>query len=91
MYEENDKKGLGKYVPLIKDSPVWPVIFDANRTVLSLPPIINGAHSAVGFGGGGGGDMGAGGGGGGRVVGLVWCGVVRNRSGLGGGYGVRWW
>ncbi|GMH34309.1 hypothetical protein BSKO_02143 [Bryopsis sp. KO-2023] len=45
-YLENDKK-LGKYVPLIKDSVVYPVIYDANRTVLSLPPIINGAHSAI--------------------------------------------
>lgn len=35
-------------MPIIKDSVVYPVIYDANRTVLSLPPIINGAHSAVG-------------------------------------------
>ena len=26
---------------------MFPVIYDANRTVLSLPPIINGAHSAI--------------------------------------------
>lgn len=45
-YLENDKK-LGKYVPIIQDSPVYPVIFDAKRRVLSLPPIINGAHSAI--------------------------------------------
>jgi hypothetical protein len=45
-YLINDQK-LKKFVPLIKDSIVYPVIYDANRTVLSLPPIINGAHSAV--------------------------------------------
>jgi hypothetical protein len=35
-------------VPLIQGSIVYPAIFDARRTLLSLPPIINGAHSAVG-------------------------------------------
>ena len=34
-------------MPIIKDSLVYPVVLDAERTVLSLPPIINGAHSAV--------------------------------------------
>lgn len=45
-YTANDNK-LRKYVPLIRDSLVYPVIFDSRRTVLSLPPIINGAHSAI--------------------------------------------
>lgn len=45
-YLENDLK-LRKFVPIIQQSVVYPVIMDANRTVLSLPPIINGAHSAV--------------------------------------------
>uniref|UniRef100_A0A7S3R6X3 phenylalanine--tRNA ligase n=1 Tax=Dunaliella tertiolecta TaxID=3047 RepID=A0A7S3R6X3_DUNTE len=45
-YLDNDLK-LRKFVPIIKDSVVYPVIYDANRTVLSLPPIINGAHSAI--------------------------------------------
>lgn len=45
-YLENDQK-LKKFVPIIADSLVYPVIYDAKRTVLSLPPIINGAHSAV--------------------------------------------
>ena len=26
---------------------MYPVIYDTRRTVLSLPPIINGAHSAI--------------------------------------------
>jgi len=38
-YLANDQK-LKKFVPLIKDSLVYPVIFDAERTLLSLPPII---------------------------------------------------
>jgi phenylalanyl-tRNA synthetase beta chain len=38
---------LRAFLPLIASSPVYPVIYDANRTVLSLPPIINGAHSAI--------------------------------------------
>ncbi|XP_024526452.1 phenylalanine--tRNA ligase beta subunit, cytoplasmic isoform X1 [Selaginella moellendorffii] len=38
---------LKKFLHIIEDSPVFPVIYDSNRTVLSLPPIINGAHSAI--------------------------------------------
>ena len=48
-YLANDQK-LKKYVPLIKDSIVYPAIYDSRRTLLSLPPIINGAHSAVSWG-----------------------------------------
>lgn len=46
-YLANDQK-LKKFVPIIQNSLVYPAIYDANRTLLSLPPIINGAHSAVG-------------------------------------------
>uniref|UniRef100_A0A061S4X6 phenylalanine--tRNA ligase n=1 Tax=Tetraselmis sp. GSL018 TaxID=582737 RepID=A0A061S4X6_9CHLO len=45
-FYQSDQK-LKKFLPIIKDSIVYPVIYDANRTVLSLPPIINGAHSAI--------------------------------------------
>ncbi|WJX90143.1 phenylalanine--tRNA ligase [Trifolium repens] len=38
---------LKKFLHIIEDSPVYPVIYDSKRTVLSLPPIINGAHSAI--------------------------------------------
>ena len=38
---------LGRYLHIIRDSPVYPVIYDANRVVCSLPPIINGDHSKV--------------------------------------------
>jgi phenylalanyl-tRNA synthetase beta chain len=38
---------LRKYLPIIRDSPVYPVITDAKGVVLSLPPIINGNHSKI--------------------------------------------
>jgi len=40
-------KQLKAYLPLIKDSPVYPVILDSKGVVLSLPPIINGEHSKI--------------------------------------------
>jgi phenylalanyl-tRNA synthetase beta chain len=40
-------KHLKPYVPIIKDSPLYPVIVDAQNRVLSLPPIINGNHSKI--------------------------------------------
>ena len=40
-------KHLKPYVPIIKDSPLYPVIVDAQNRVLSLPPIINGDHSKI--------------------------------------------
>lgn len=38
---------LRHYLHIIKDKPVYPVIEDANGTVLSLPPVINGNHSKI--------------------------------------------
>lgn len=38
---------LKPYLPIIEDSPVYPVIRDSNGVVLSLPPIINGEHSKI--------------------------------------------
>lgn len=38
---------LGKYLHIIRDSPVYPVIYDSQRIVCSLPPIINGDHSKI--------------------------------------------
>lgn len=43
---QNDKH-LSRYLHIIKDSPVYPVILDANRTVCSMPPIINSNHSKI--------------------------------------------
>ncbi|KAL8129904.1 hypothetical protein V2J09_019059 [Rumex salicifolius] len=45
-YYKSDMK-LKKFLHIIEKSEVYPVIYDCNRTVLSLPPIINGAHSAI--------------------------------------------
>mmetsp|Transcript_40339 Transcript_40339/g.48887 ORF Transcript_40339/g.48887 Transcript_40339/m.48887 type:complete len:598 (-) Transcript_40339:268-2061(-) len=38
---------LRAFLPIIEKSLVYPVIYDAKGTVLSLPPIINGSHSAI--------------------------------------------
>ncbi|TDL29428.1 phenylalanyl-tRNA synthetase [Rickenella mellea] len=40
-------KHLSKYLPIIRDSPVYPIIYDQNDTVLSMPPIINSEHSKI--------------------------------------------
>mmetsp|Transcript_4313 Transcript_4313/g.8263 ORF Transcript_4313/g.8263 Transcript_4313/m.8263 type:complete len:646 (-) Transcript_4313:64-2001(-) len=40
-------KHLKPYVPIIKDSPVYPVVLDAEESVMSLPPIINGSKSKI--------------------------------------------
>ncbi|PKX94713.1 phenylalanine--tRNA ligase subunit beta [Aspergillus novofumigatus IBT 16806] len=45
FYEKD--KHLGKYLHIIRDSPVYPVIYDSRRTVCSLPPIINGDRSKI--------------------------------------------
>src|ERR1700760_792190 len=39
FYEKD--KHLSRFLPIIRDSPVYPVIYDSNDVVLSLPPIIN--------------------------------------------------
>jgi len=46
QFYENDKH-LGKFLHIIRDSPVYPVIFDSQKTVCSLPPIINSDHSKI--------------------------------------------
>lgn len=45
-FYKSDMK-LKKFLHIIESSPVYPVIYDNKRRVLSLPPIINGAHSAI--------------------------------------------
>ncbi|CZT08156.1 phenylalanyl-tRNA synthetase beta chain [Rhynchosporium agropyri] len=46
QFYENDKH-LGKYLQIIRDKPVYPVIYDSQRIVCSMPPIINGDHSKI--------------------------------------------
>lgn len=45
-FYETDKH-LGRYLHIIRDAPVYPVIYDADKIVCSLPPIINGDHSKI--------------------------------------------
>jgi phenylalanyl-tRNA synthetase beta chain len=48
LMEFYDKdKNLGKYLHIIRDLPVYPVILDSQRTVASLPPIINSNRSKI--------------------------------------------
>ncbi|KZP32932.1 phenylalanyl-tRNA synthetase subunit beta [Athelia psychrophila] len=41
------EKHLSKYLHIIKDSPVYPIIYDSTNQVLSMPPIINSEHSKI--------------------------------------------
>lgn len=38
---------LKPYLGIIRDSPVYPIIYDADGVVLSMPPIINGDRSKI--------------------------------------------
>jgi len=40
---------LKKYLHIIEDMPKYPVFYDAKRTVLSLPPIINSDATKISF------------------------------------------
>ncbi|TPX37609.1 phenylalanine---tRNA ligase [Synchytrium microbalum] len=44
---EAENRSIAKFLPIIRDSPVYPVILDAQRRVLSLPPIINSNLSKI--------------------------------------------
>ncbi|THH10082.1 hypothetical protein EW145_g1580 [Phellinidium pouzarii] len=45
VYESD--KHLSKYLHIIKDSPVYPIIYDQKDQVLSMPPIINSERSKI--------------------------------------------
>ncbi|KAJ8523421.1 hypothetical protein ONZ45_g133 [Pleurotus djamor] len=45
VYES--EKHLSRYLHIIRDSPVYPIIYDAEGRVLSMPPIINSEHSKI--------------------------------------------
>ncbi|KAK7061843.1 phenylalanine--tRNA ligase beta subunit [Favolaschia claudopus] len=45
LYESD--KHLSKFLPIVRDSPVYPIIYDAQDRVLSMPPIINSEHSKI--------------------------------------------
>jgi len=46
-YYHSANSPIKKFLPILEGSPVYPVVVDANDTVLSLPPIINGQHSRI--------------------------------------------
>lgn len=39
LYETD--KHLAKFLPIIRDSPVYPIIYSSTREVLSMPPIVS--------------------------------------------------
>ncbi|GAA5861110.1 hypothetical protein JCM1840_003083 [Sporobolomyces johnsonii] len=45
LYKED--KHLSRYLHIIEDSPVYPIIYDTSRQVLSMPPIINSDHTKI--------------------------------------------
>jgi len=45
IYESD--KHLSRYLHIIRDSDVYPIIYDADDHVLSMPPIINSEHSKI--------------------------------------------
>uniref|UniRef100_A0A7N5KAY7 Phenylalanine--tRNA ligase beta subunit n=1 Tax=Ailuropoda melanoleuca TaxID=9646 RepID=A0A7N5KAY7_AILME len=38
---------LKHYLPIIENKPLYPVIYDSNGVILSMPPVINGSHSKI--------------------------------------------
>lgn len=46
QFYETDKH-LGRYLNIIRNKAVYPVIYDSERVVCSMPPIINGNHSKI--------------------------------------------
>lgn len=47
MTDLESHQQLSKFLHIIREKPLYPVIRDANGVVLSLPPIINGDHSKI--------------------------------------------
>lgn len=48
LYKQPEQKNnLGRFVHIIENSPVYPVIYDDNGVVCSLPPLINSEHSKI--------------------------------------------
>lgn len=44
---QQSDKHLSRYLHIIKDSPVYPIIYDSTQQVLSMPPIINSQHTKI--------------------------------------------
>ena len=47
MVHYSKESHLKPYLSIIRDSDVYPVIYDSQDIVLSMPPIVNGDHSKI--------------------------------------------
>jgi phenylalanyl-tRNA synthetase beta chain len=47
MEHYSTDKYIKEYLPIIRDKPRYPIFYDKNQTVLSLPPIKNSAATAI--------------------------------------------
>ena len=47
MEHYSKDKNIKEYLPIIRDKPRYPIFYDANKTVLSLPPIKNSNATAI--------------------------------------------
>lgn len=47
LHRLQSEKHLARYLHIIRDSPVYPIIYDAKDQVLSMPPVINSEHSKI--------------------------------------------
>jgi len=47
MFEKANDATMIKYLQLIKKEPLWPVLYDETKEVLSLPPVINSKYSQI--------------------------------------------
>ncbi len=47
IYDLQKDNHLRHYLPIIRDKPVYPVIYVKNRVVLSMPPIIRGIYGTT--------------------------------------------
>ncbi|KAI9634529.1 putative phenylalanyl-tRNA synthetase beta chain [Dioszegia hungarica] len=45
LYDQD--RNLSRFLNIIRDAPAYPVIYDKNNRVCSLPPIINSQHSKI--------------------------------------------
>ena len=41
IHRKQNDRHLNRYLPIIRDAPAYPIIYDSKDRVLSMPPIIN--------------------------------------------------
>uniref|UniRef100_A0A452SI41 Phenylalanine--tRNA ligase beta subunit n=1 Tax=Ursus americanus TaxID=9643 RepID=A0A452SI41_URSAM len=47
VYSCTTDNHLKHYLHIIENKPLYPVIYDSNGVILSMPPVINGSHSKI--------------------------------------------